>query len=312
MTLPARPSRDNTCAVIVTYFPEVGLLSHLDGILDEVAEVLLVDNATEGAARAVIQSALGKRRVSLFQHSENLGLGAALNTGFHWADERKYLYVMTFDQDTQPLPGLLECYSRIHDAVPGDTVGCVGANYRDPHTGGQLVADDQIAGEPFREIDLLITSGTLVPMALFHRVGGYREDYFIDLTDHEMCLRALALGYRHYLSVPVGLIHSLGFPTTHSFLGISWTAFNYSPLRYYYMARNFILMFRMRRGRGAKGGTWGISMGGPVLRRLASILLSESSKCKKVYAMGLGIWHALIGRAGRLDSKFLGRRSSGR
>jgi len=312
MTPPVRPARDNTCAVIVTYFPEAGLLTYLDCILAEVAEVLIVDNATEGEARAVIQATLDKPRVALLQHPENLGLGVALNAGFRWAIERKYTYVMTFDQDTQPMPGLLERYAQIHDVVPTDTIGCVGANYRDPHTGAQLVPEDMMAGEVFREIELLITSGTLVPISLFNRVGGYREDYFVDLTDHEMCLRALESGYRHYLSVPVGLIHSLGFPTTHSFLGFTWTAFNYSPLRYYYMARNFTLMFSMRRGTEAKGGIWGVSMGGPVLRRLAAIILSESSKCKKLYAMGLGILHAFRGHTGRLDSRVLGRRSSGR
>lgn len=312
MTPSTRPCRDNTCAVIVTYFPGAGFLDHLDGILAEVAEVLLVDNATDGEARALIEAALGRPRVALLQHPENLGLGVALNAGCRWAGERNYSYVMTFDQDTQPLPGLLERYADIHDAVPADTLGCVGANYRDPHTGGQLLAEEKMTGATFQVVDLLITSGTLVPLSLFHRVGGYREDYFVDLTDHELCLRALALGYRHYLSVPVGLIHSLGAPTVHGVLGLSWVTYNYSALRYYYMARNFILMFPMRRGSATGGGRWGASMAGPVLRRLMGILLSEPAKGRKLYAMGLGIVHGLTGRTGRLDSRFLATRSSRR
>ncbi len=307
MDLALRPSRQNTSAVVVSYFPDESLLDHLDAILDEVSEVLLVDNASTGETRRVVEAAGLKQGVSLHQNQENLGLGAALNTGFRWAAAQGYSFVMTFDQDTHPLKGLLETYARIYDVVDNQSVGCVGANYRDPHTGAQLISEGQCVGKSFAPVDLLITSGTLVPIPLFERAGGYREDYFVDLTDHEMCLRTQSLGYHHYVSVPVGLIHSLGFPTIHTFMGFHWIAYNYSPLRYYYMARNFMLMFPMRRCEGG-GGNWGLSMVIPVVRRLLTFMLSESSKIKKVYAMVLGILHAILGKTGRLESQILNRR----
>ncbi|MEI7614777.1 MAG: glycosyltransferase [Betaproteobacteria bacterium] len=233
--------------MVVAYFPAAELLDHLDAILDEVPEIIVVDNASEGESRKVLDAAQSKPGVSLLQHPENLGLGAALNAGIRWAESRGYGYVMTFDQDTHPVKGLLETYARIYDVVDKQSLGCVGANYRDPHTGAQLIHEGQCVGKSFAPVDLLITSGTLVPITLFERAGGYREDYFVDLTDHEMCLRTQSLGYHHYISVPVGLTHSLGFPTIHTFMGFHWIAYNYSPLRYYYMARNFMLMFPMRR-----------------------------------------------------------------
>lgn len=45
----------------------------------------------------------------------------------------------------------------------------------------------------FRERKTLITSGMLIPLSLFGKIGMFREDYFIDSVDHEFCLRARAV-----------------------------------------------------------------------------------------------------------------------
>src|SRR5690606_27148133 len=46
------------------------------------------------------------------------------------------------------------------------------------------------------ETDMLITSGSLVNLAVFQKLGGFDENLFIDEVDFEYCLRAKVNGYK--------------------------------------------------------------------------------------------------------------------
>ena len=59
----------------------------------------------------------------------------------------------------------------------------------------------------------MITSGSLLALAVFRRVGPMREDFFIDAVDFQYCLRLRRHGYKVIETLLPTLIHPIGAPT---------------------------------------------------------------------------------------------------
>jgi GT2 family glycosyltransferase len=64
--------------------------------------------------------------------------------------------------------------------------------------------------ERFEEKLVVITSGNLLKVSAFERIGGFREDLFIDSVDFDFCLRLKKSGYRIMRCNQAILYHSLG------------------------------------------------------------------------------------------------------
>src|SRR6202044_2225279 len=108
----------------------------------------------------------------------------------------------------------------------------------------------------WEEVKSVITSGSLIPLAVHAAVGAFRDEFFIDYVDSEYCFRARAQGYRVIRTTQPLMSHTIGAPTRHSLLGLSkWTT-NHSPDRRYYIARNDTVM--LREYGGYAFGSWAL------------------------------------------------------
>jgi rhamnosyltransferase len=92
------------------------------------------------------------------------------------------------------------------------------------------------------EVPRMITSGTLLNLDLFRKIGPFNEDLFIDQVDFEYCYRAILKGYTNVQFKNIFLNHALGATSFHrSLRSFSETKRSlHSPLRLYYMTRNYL------------------------------------------------------------------------
>ena len=121
--------RPSIAAVVVTYRPEAAILDHVRRIAEQVSEIIVVDNATDGAAAEWIEALAKMPGVLLIRNRANLGIAAALNIGVRRALQSGCSWIATFDQDTgipkNYFNGLLEVYETCPDrqkagmVVPG-------------------------------------------------------------------------------------------------------------------------------------------------------------------------------------------------
>ena len=88
-----------------------------------------------------------------------------------------------------------------------------------------------------------ITSGNLVNMKIYNAVGGYNEEYFIDCIDFDFSLRVRRAGYKIFKDPAALLFHELGEKNHLPKLYKKYYALH-SPLRRYYMFRNFLFLAR--------------------------------------------------------------------
>lgn len=239
------------CAVVVTYYPDHGALKQLlDAACPQVDAVVLVDNTptSDAAARE-------HEGVHVIRLQRNAGLAAAQNMGIAWARQQGHARVLLLDQDSVPGQGmvaaLLDALARSHAE---GAIGAAGPRFRDLRE--QRAAPFVRIGFPLNRklwcehaeqvmaCDFLISSGSLIPMAVLDAVGGMDEGLFIDNIDLEWSFRARARGYVLHGVCAATMFHRLGDARRRMPLGLGHVVVH-GPARLYYMMRNRVLLYRM-------------------------------------------------------------------
>jgi len=277
---------------VVTYNPDDGLPSRLRVIGDQVAAVLVVDNASsEGCA--LLRECASLQGVEFAWNETNRGVAAALNQGLGWARGKGFDWLVTLDQDTVVADSFVSSLDAVFAAYPNpDRIGLLGSNYIESYRGEPLLPPE---GSKWVEVVFVITSGMLVPVAVADKIGPFREDFFVDLVDHEYCLRARSRGYSVILARAPLMQHRVGEPKWVRLLGKRLTTPNHSPERHYYMSRNLLIVAR----------DYLVKEPGPVLGAMATrikemilVVCCEQNKWAKLGAAARGAFDALRGRMG--------------
>lgn len=234
--VPRPTSAADVCAVVVAYFPDEGFEARLQTILPQVGKLVVVDNTPDAISLSPDMIAAWGEHLHCIANRANKGAAAALNQGLEYALQIGCKWLLTLDQDTRCYPDMVATLLRVHEACKPEAV-VIGGNYFDYQNHQLKVA---AGGETeCLEQKTVITSGSLVDVGVSWKIGGFREDYFIDQVDHEFCLRARAHGFRVVISRKPVMEHSVGSAggVRLPLLGILP---NHPPLRKYYIARNTV------------------------------------------------------------------------
>jgi rhamnosyltransferase len=280
-------------AVVVTFHPGPGLASSLESLATQVGAIVVVDNGSCPADLSSLAQPALRDRVEVIANSENRGIGAALNQGLRRAKERGFVWALTLDQDSVPLPNLVAAASRAFDAHPEhERVAVIGVS---------LVAEAAPSETPspastaYRRVPAVITSGALHSVRAWERLGGFREDYFIDCVDTEFCLRARARGLDVIVATEPALDHSIGTPSRKRALGRWMLPTNHSPFRRYYMTRNRLSLWRRY---ARSDGRFVLTDMRQSIREWIGVAFAESDRPAKFRAGLAGLIDAPLGRFG--------------
>lgn len=285
------PISRNICAVIVTYHPQGDFLARLRAVKHQVASMVIVDNASHGAALACLNEAAKRLEIPVIRNESNQGVGAALNQGANWAVDNGFSWLLTLDQDTHVaeefIPTLLQSYWEFSNR---ERIAVIGSSFVDPVTNAQsvIVAGDK--NRPWKEVETAITSGSLISLAAFRTIRPFREDFFVDCVDFEYCLRARSMGFHVLMACKPLMQHSIGAATCHSLPWKITATSNHSPARRYYMTRNQIVLARRYFWTEPK---WIISMLYRHLKETILLCLFEQNVASKLKSIALGAWDGL-------------------
>ena len=278
------------CAILVSYHPDAELPRRAARILGEAGALVIVDNGSGEETHAMLRRIAADARVSLVLNPTNLGVASALNLGVERARALGFSWVLLLDQDSDLHDDMLTSLIKVRAAYPEPArVAVIGAGF-----------DEETRPAPpgvaWQEVESVITSGSLIPLALHAAIGPFRDEFFIDYVDSEYCFRARAQGYRVLRTAKPLMSHTIGAPTRHDLLGKpKWTT-NHSPDRRYYIARNDTVM--LREYGGYAFGSWALKSLGRRLRTCKRIVLYERSKARKIAAVSAGWWDGVRGRMG--------------
>jgi len=299
------------CAIVVTYNPDRTVLEAvLDAVARQVSAIVVVDNGSESATTHWLGETARQWIAHLILLAENLGLGVAHNRGIEWARRGGYTHVLILDQDSVPMPDMVEVLLGASRRLcsEGNRVSAVGPRYLDPVSGwssffvrfGKValhhVFCDREGAKEVIAADFLISSGMLVSMEAVDEIGGMDEALFIDHVDTEWFLRARGKGFSAFGVCGAVMTHRLGDEKVRVWLGRWRSVAIRSPLRHYYAVRNSILLYR----RPYSPGIWILNDTLRIIQLFCFHSLFGTSRLEHAGMMLKGVWHGILGRSGRL------------
>lgn len=250
-----RAALQQTYVVVVTYNPDVGVLHRqFVRLAAEGISVVVVDNCSRNhndVSAMVLKHAFG-----LISLAQNEGVAAAHNHGIEYIRSKGGKFLIFLDQDSTPEAGafatLVNAYFS-HCATA--KVGAIGSSYTLPagNQGSSFVRfgwfhfnkiycqHDSLATH---EVDFLISSGTLIPLAVIDEVGLMRKNLFIDHVDTDWFLRARSYEYQFYGCCASRMSHALGERTVRVWLGRWRTVPVHKGFRYFFTFRNSLWLYK--------------------------------------------------------------------
>jgi len=286
--------KKSVCAVVVTYHPDAAVPDNLAAIRPQVQGLVVVDNgSSEEKLNRLRLAALGIK-FTLIENGDNLGIATGLNIGVKWAQSEGYTWVALFDQDSTAPPAFIDTMRRAYDTNRrGDRAALLVPRYIDSRLGHALPANYAANGS----LQVAMTSGSLMPVAIFSREGWFEESFFIDGVDYEYCLRLRSRGYSVEECTEAVLLHAPADFTECKLKGSRlFLTSNYSAERRYYRDRNKIWMMRKYCTRYP---AFFLNTLASSLKDCVKILLAENDKRRKVFHMALGVRDGLLGRMGK-------------
>ena len=303
---PARAANaTDVCAVVVTYHPDSEFPGRLARILPQVGALVIVDNGSNETELKMLREISDNPSITLVPNAENLGVARALNIGIQRA-ALKSSWALLLDQDSlvdgDMVQGLLTVYASFPDK---EHLAVIGSGFRDLNGGfhatdvdipDEAAAAGNAPADAWKEVESVITSGSLVPLKAHALIGPFREEFFIDYVDTDYCFRARAQGLRVIKTRNPIMSHAIGAATQHGLLWMNkWTT-NHSPDRRYYGARNDTVM--LREYGHYPFGSWAMKSLTRRLRTCKRIALYEEMKTAKINAVMRGWWDGVRGHMG--------------
>ena len=301
--------RGRVAAAVVTFFPDAGLAGRFAGLATQVDRMVLIDNGGPAELPALPGWTVVRNQV-------NLGVAAALNQGMQLALAAECDWLLTLDQDAFPAGDLVACLLQaVWDHPEGARLAIVASRIEDAQVGirarflrrrfGPVFERAECRGDRLDDVALAISAGSLYRLDILSKLGGFREDFFIDYVDSEYCLRAQAAGYRVSVACRARVDHKLGSRRRATRAGLVFYPTNHPPQRWYYIARNRIPMIRLYARRFTFWLTYDLVAAAYSLTRM---LLFETNRRRKLRALFLGTLDGLRGRLGPAPAnrRFLG------
>ncbi len=284
-------------ALVTAFRPDERLAAVVRSAAGQCARVVVVDNTPlgeRGASELLVGAGVptgADDHVLVHRSGANLGLAGALNLGTGLAGEAGALLLL--DQDS---------------VLPDDAVLRLGAHLSDPRVavaapvpwdaGAGRYLDPRAARRPeLADLPVVITSGMLVRRSALDAVGPFREDFFVDSIDQDLCLRLRRDGWRVLQDRSVRLPHSLGETRWRGVGPLRLRSTQHPTWRLYWAARNGIVLARENWRREPVWVATSLALLGYVA---LTVLLFEPPRRARLRTMAHGLRD---GWAGRTDPR---------
>lgn len=285
----------SVCAVIVTYHPVVGTAEKIPRLLTQVQGLVVVDNGSNDEELNPLRMMSRTLGYELIENAENLGVAEALNQGVRWGQNNGFPWVVLFDQDSKISDGFIDKMFAAYASHPArERLGSIHPKYVDPESGLVAMVPADKEGAPL----FPMTSGALMPVWIFEKIGWFESDYFIDVVDWEYSFRIRAAGYLVAEASNAPLLHSPGNPEGTTILGRSYNLTHHNSIRRYYISRNSIAFYRKYFFAFPR---WISKSAYRQFRDLIVCLIAEEGRARNFRSFLLGTWDGITGRMGKRE-----------
>jgi len=219
--------KDRIIAVIISFNDVKSLKKTVEAIYKQVTHVIVIDNGSDKNCRSLFEEIKCRYKIQLLILEKNYGIAYALNIGVNIAKEYDFNWVLTLDQDSIAEPNMV---SNMLNTASKSRLKNVIISPRLVNHNNNISID--------MEKKSSITSGNLVSMETYKKIGLYNEDFFIDGVDFDFNLRHINTGGAIIQCGCAFLNHELGEKIYKNLFIFQYVYIKHSPLRRYYIYRN--------------------------------------------------------------------------
>lgn len=214
--------------IVTLYNPDMKVTKNILSYLPDVDKLFVIDNTPDHKNTEMLPKS---KKIKYIFNGENLGVAKALNMGAKNAIELGYRWLLTMDQDSRFKKDDIKKMKKYIEETDTNDIGIV-TPWHIINTGIKI---------PKEKIDYpfeVMTSGNIINLEAYQKVGGYKDDYFIDDIDIEYCMNLNANHYKIVRLNYVKLKHDLGDIEVKHFFNRDFVCSNHNYIRRYYMVRN--------------------------------------------------------------------------
>ena len=226
--------------VVVLYNPDDNVRTNIDSYINELDILYVVDNSPEPNDNAKYYK--GKKIKYISNHG-NKGIAYALNVGAKEAIKEKSEWLLTMDQDSSFKDDSLSKMIGFLKELKTNNIMSSALNLKYDNLGvisalqrTRLNKDEKLKGIDYPLV--VMTSGNIINLDAYKKVGGFKDWLFIDAVDFEFCLNIKKHKYDIIQYNEAELNHNLGYINEYNFLGKTVYVTNHSAIRRYYITRN--------------------------------------------------------------------------
>lgn len=219
--------------VVVLYNPHEDNISIIDNYIDSIDKLYIVDNSDDDIERIV-----STNKVEYIKLGVNKGIAYALNVGAKKAIKEGYRYLLTMDQDSRITKDIV---NRMKVFLISNKVCRIGliSPYQDIDS-KEVISDVEV--EDMIEV---MTSGNIINLDAYQKIGGFKDWLFIDCVDTDYCMNLHKHGYKVLRLNNIVMKHELGNLVVHKLFGKEYPCYNHNPIRRYYIVRNNLYINQM-------------------------------------------------------------------
>lgn len=193
-------------AVVVLYNPNKKIFGNIESYIGSVDVVYAVDNSSVDNSYY-----LKSEKIVYIPNRDNKGIAYALNVGAKRAIEDGYKWLLTMDQDStfysdgveEMKQFLLNCKKDKSSDYKYDKIGLITPFHR-------TLFNEDVQLEEIDSPAVVMTSGNIINLDAYQKIGGFKDWMFIDAVDFDYCLNLRDHGYDIWRLPTVELKHNLG------------------------------------------------------------------------------------------------------
>ena len=217
-------------AIVVLYNPTDTVFESINSYINNVDKLFVIDNS-ERRSTKYLKHLKKINKVKYIWNKTNKGIAYSYNLAAKKALIEEYNWLLTMDQDSKWPSGMLTKLIQHIANNETDNVGIISPLHK---VRGFTLS--RFSG--YKKVMGVMASGNLLNLDIYRKVGGFKEEFFIDNVDYEYCLHLNQLGYEVITLGDCILDHQLGNIKIIEGEAIAI----HSPLRNYYITRNTLYL----------------------------------------------------------------------
>lgn len=213
----------------ILYNPKPEVLENISTYIKKIETLYIFDNTNNNNFLKELKNTSYFKKIVYLTEKRNMGIAYALNICCNKAIDDGFDWILTMDQDSKFGTDL--SVDELKKNISEKTA---------------IIAPHYDMNQFYSCSSLVVmTSGNLLNLSIFRKIGGFKEELFIDMVDYEYCLNARMHNYDIIFSDTSILIHSLGHIQYKKIFGKKIFYTNHSATRRYFITRNRLILYKM-------------------------------------------------------------------